>query len=82
MLDSDCHYFLQVGGSGDEDDLLMGFPGMWPPVDQQADTAEDHRRDEDAADMLNIAHERRSEGVFLWIDVVVATALLLFGLWR
>ena len=78
MLDSDCHYFLHVGGSGDEDDLLMGFPGMWPPVDQQADTAEDHRRDEDAADMLNIAHERRR----IPLDVVVAIALLLFGLWR
>ena len=77
MLDSDCHYFLHVGGSGDEDDL-MGFPGMWPPVDQQADTAEDHRRDEDAADMLNIAHERRR----IPLDVVVAIALLLFGLWR
>ena len=68
MLDSDCHYFL--GGSGDEDDLI-GFPGMWPPDVQHGSTDED-RRDEYAKELLKN----------LPIDVVVATALLLFGLWR
>lgn len=73
MTDPDYHWFL--GGCVD-DDGLMGFPGMWSPIDhhRNADT-DDDRGDEDIVVDTSILGR-------LPRDIVVATALLLFGLWR
>lgn len=68
MADPDYHWFL--GGSGDDDDL-MGFPGMW---NQNADTDDDRGNEDIVADTSIVGRLPR--------DMVVATALLLFGLWR
>ena len=76
MTDPDYHWFL--GGSGDDDDL-MGFPGMWnshhtTSIDrhlQDTDTDDDRSEEDVDASILNSPR-----------DIVVATALLLFGLWR
>lgn len=73
MTDPDYHWFL--GGSGDDDDL-MGFPGMWNSyhIDHhyQDTDNDDDRGDEDTCIDTSILVPR---------DIVVATALLLFGLW-
>ena len=68
MADPDYHWFL--GGSGDDDDL-MGFPGMW---NQNADTDDDRGNEDIVVDTSIVGRLPR--------DMVVATALLLFGLWR
>ena len=76
MTDPDYHWFL--GGSGDDDDL-MGFPGMWnshhASIDrhhQDTDTDDDRSEEDVDASILNPPIR----------DIIVATALLLFGLWR
>jgi len=74
MIDSDYHWF--IGGGGDDNDL-MGFPGMWEGggvADQDADA---DLVDEDMEVGTNLL-----SGWRLPIDIVVATALLLFGLRR
>ena len=76
MTDPDYHWFL--GGIGDDDESLMGFPGMWNsyPIDHHQDTdTDDDRYDDDIVVDTSVLGR-------LPRDIVVATALLLFGLWR